>query len=53
MRNDNKTYLIMCLNNAVALICFTILSVVFGKWWIVLFSILFLDYFRKDKKDKS
>ena len=42
----------MCLNNAVALICFTVLAVVFNKWWIVLFSALFLDYY-KNKKDKS
>ena len=27
--------------NSVAIICFSILAYVFGKWWIVLFALLF------------
>ena len=29
--------------NIVVLICFTFLAVVFGKWWISLFSVLFMS----------
>ena len=35
--------LISCfLYNAIVLICFTVLVVLFHKWWIVLFSVLFI-----------
>lgn len=30
------------IKNSIALICFTILAIIFGKWWIVFFSALFL-----------
>jgi len=33
----------MC-NNTVRIIGFVILAAAFGKWWISLFSILFLTY---------
>ena len=36
---DRKTGMI---GNIVVLICFTILAIVFDKWWIVFFSILFM-----------
>lgn len=31
------------LKNSVALVCWTVLAVVFGRWWIALFSVLFLS----------
>lgn len=31
------------LENAVIMICFTVLAVVFHHWWIVLFSIFFVN----------
>ena len=34
------------LKNIIAIICFTILAIVFNKWWIILFSILFLTTFK-------
>ena len=34
----------LILKNIIAIICFTILAIVFNKWWIVLFSLLFLTY---------
>lgn len=37
------------LENTATLICFTVLSIVFGHWWIVLFSMLFMTYIDKDK----
>lgn len=35
-----KTFIIVCIKNIIVLICFTVLAIVFKKWWIVLFSIL-------------
>ena len=34
--------------NIITLICFTVLAVVFEKWWIVFFSILFFNHVRRD-----
>jgi hypothetical protein len=36
----------LVLKNIIAIICFTILAIVFNKWWIILFSILFLTTFK-------
>lgn len=33
------------LKNSIVIVCFTILALEFGHWWIVLFSWLFLTYF--------
>lgn len=38
-KNLNKMVLI---KNSITLICFTILSIVFNKWWIVFFTAFFL-----------
>jgi len=35
-----KETTVMFLLNALSIICFTILAVLFHKWWIVLFSLL-------------
>lgn len=32
----------IALINCVAIICFTVLAVIFGHWWIALFGILFV-----------
>lgn len=40
--NEYKWFII---KNIIAIICFTILAIVFNKWWIVLFSLIFLTYF--------
>ena len=37
--------------NSVILICFTLLAIVFNKWWIIFFSIPFLYYKAEVKKD--
>lgn len=37
----------------VAIICFTILAVVFNHWWIVFFSILFYPGFPKVKSQEE
>lgn len=48
---DDEIYFAVAIINSVAIICFSILAVVFNAWWIVLFSILFIrsvqrKYFR-------
>lgn len=41
----------MCLiKNAFSLGCFTLLAIVFDKWWLVLLSALFLNSIERDKK---
>ena len=42
--------------NSISLICFTALAIIFGHWWIVFFSLLFLmfpEYKSKQKKDEG
>lgn len=36
-----KLNIICSIRNAVVIICFTVLAIVFDKWWIVFFSALF------------
>ena len=43
-----KLYIAIAVENSITLICFTILAIVFKKWWIVLFTILFQSYFKKN-----
>lgn len=35
----------LILKNIIAIICFTILAIVFNKWWIIFFSVIFLTLF--------
>lgn len=42
MENKNNIYWIVATKNTLVLICFTVLSIVFHKWWIVFFSAFFL-----------
>ena len=39
-----SVYWACAIENAVAIICFTIIAVVFGKWWIALFAALCLSW---------
>lgn len=45
-------YILITTRNITAIICFTILAVVFEKWWIVFFSILFFTYAGKEKENE-
>ena len=47
MADITKQRIAMMAGNAITLICFTVLAIVFGKWGIVLFSALFISYERK------
>lgn len=42
---DNKHLWWACaIENGINLICWTVLAIIFGHWWIVFFSILFMSY---------
>lgn len=38
----NKTYLMITIENIINIVCWTILAIIFNKWWVALFSILFI-----------
>lgn len=40
-------YLACAIQNAACIFCCTILAVIFQKWWIVFFSILFFSYVKE------
>ena len=40
---SNKLFWLCIVKNVLALICFTVLSIVFQRWWIVLFALLFMS----------
>ena len=41
MGDEAKVLIAMWIKNCVVPICFTILAIVFEKWWIAMISILF------------
>jgi hypothetical protein len=41
---------LVIIRNISTLICFTILAIVFNKWWLVLLSILFLSSMEREKE---
>lgn len=53
MNEYNKLCLICFARNVISLICFTILAIIFNKWWIVFFSLLFWCGVEKDKDEKE
>lgn len=46
-------YLIGILYNIASVVCFTILAIIFNKWWIVFFSLLFVRYISIETTDKK
>lgn len=44
MSEKLKQQIAMLCNNTVRIAVFGILAIIFGKWWIILFSGLFLAY---------
>jgi len=48
MSEQLKQNILIAIVNTVRISLFVVLAIVFGKWWISLFSILFL-VFTKDK----
>lgn len=41
------------IGNSVCVICWTTLAIVFNKWWICLFSILFLCFLQTETVKKT
>lgn len=39
---NNKLFWLCIVKNVIALICFTVLSIIFQRWWIILFALLFM-----------
>lgn len=39
---DKNLHLMVVINNAIALICWVVLAIVFNKWGLALFSLLFM-----------
>lgn len=48
-KNEGNVIKWIMLKNSVAIICFTILAIVFNKWWISLLSIIFLSLVKYKK----
>lgn len=52
--NENELITLICYTrNAISLICFTILAIVFQKWWIVFFSLIFWAIVVEEKGEQS
>lgn len=46
MADKKHAWWTWAIKNSVVMICWTVLAIYFGKWWIVLFSALFLSDLR-------
>lgn len=42
MKDDSNIYWVVAIKNILVLVCFTVLSIVFHKWWLVFFSAFFI-----------
>lgn len=46
-------YLAVCLENAIHMVCWTILAILFDKWWIALFAVLMMSTVKKHKDESK
>ena len=55
MNEENiiSCYLIGILYNIACVVCFTILAIIFNKWWIVFFVLLFIRDISIETTDKK
>jgi hypothetical protein len=49
----NKAVLAIVFKNIVCMICWTVLAIYFGRWWIALFSMLSFTSIEWRKKDND
>lgn len=55
MRKEDKSvliaYLLILVQKIIVLGCFTALAIIFNKWWIVFFSMLFWPFKEVEKEE--
>lgn len=51
MSDYAKTAIFVCAENAITMICWTVLAYLFGHWWIALFAAFFVTTLKRTKKD--
>ncbi len=50
VKNMNKNiYWSVAIENSIIMICFTALAIIFDKWWVALFAMLFFSYVKSNK----
>lgn len=47
---NNSTVWAWAVKNSICVICWTVLAVIFNKWWIALFAILFMSSYQQKHK---
>lgn len=47
MNNNKNIFLLVTIRNCISLICWTTLAIIFDKWWLTLFTLLFLTGYGK------
>lgn len=52
MSDKLKLIALVLARNTAMVICFTVLAIVFGHWWIVFFSSFFFAGFKNEKEEK-
>ncbi len=52
MSEDLKLEIAVLIKNIITLIVFSILAIIFQKWWIVLISVLFFSYTENKKGNR-
>nr|DAY80338.1 MAG TPA: hypothetical protein [Caudoviricetes sp.] len=53
MSENLKIEIAVLIENIITLIVFSILAIIFQKWWIVLISVLFFSYTENKKETKN
>ena len=49
---DNNIVLAWAIKNSICVICWTVLAIIFDKWWIALFGLLFLSSLSTTNKNR-
>lgn len=53
MSEDLKLIIAVLIKNTITLIVFSVLAIIFQKWWIVLISVLFFTFTENKKETKN
>lgn len=53
MSENLKLEIAVLIKNIITLIVFSILAIIFQKWWIVLIAVLFFSYTENKKETKN